>query len=823
MPSYRLRATLVFLLAFVVLLASPAVASASFLADFFVKDASGTATYEAMAIHPSAIYDAETDSTYVVYQGFGLDPYIVAYEHAADRWTDAVRVGDNPLVWDSHGGPSLAITPDGYIHVFYGAHGGAVPVGSPGSVVIHARSTRPHFIGRWQHQEVLVGEADEPLDATYPQAVMSEDGALRLFFRRGGYTTPESAKEDWGFTTYLGEKSGWSEIETVFDGIPATEGFYVNFNAGPDDLIHAVATFRDWGSAPYTYAERRGLYYLQRDGEGIWRSLGGDTVVTTLTPEPVEPDDPRDPLDEPEPEPEPVFVPRPWTREDLDEYALVPGTGTHRVNQMVVRDSGNGTPLLLYLEDDVDAELPVAWMSARPEGSSWVTATITHTNDHFDAGDLHVLPGGGLEAYLTVGRESQDPSATVPVSYRGGDIERWRLDTGESQWDLVESVIASEGLHRRYNNPQVVLGGHPMARVLFSEWNSDAVNFVHKVFLFGDEHLGSRFRQRMFTAEVRRLAGANRRLTAVEISRQAFPNGTPVAFVAVDSDFPDVLCGVPLAYSMGAPILLTNRDVLSAETAEEIARLGAREIVVLGGEAAVSRAVYNALRALRVGGEVEAKLVTVRRIAGADRYATSAAIAAELRAREGVPPEVFLASGVSFPDALAVSPLAATINAPILLSKSETLPVSTQASLATTPTVPVTMVGGTAAVGEEVEIFMGATGLSVRRLGGVDRYATAALVAEEGFVHDIGLERFVVASGERFPDAVTGAVLAARVRGALLLTPATLSGLERAEGTRTLVTANARNVLDVYILGGEMAIPSEVAEWFVYGVEGVWR
>jgi putative cell wall-binding protein len=85
---------------------------------------------------------------------------------------------------------------------------------------------------------------------------------------------------------------------------------------------------------------------------------------------------------------------------------------------------------------------------------------------------------------------------------------------------------------------------------------------------------------------VERLSGEDRYGTAVAISQWAQPNGSATAYVATGGTFVDALAGVSVAVRDGAPILLVGDD-LAALTSAELERLGATNIVALGGPAAV--------------------------------------------------------------------------------------------------------------------------------------------------------------------------------------------------------------------------------------------
>ena len=97
-------------------------------------------------------------------------------------------------------------------------------------------------------------------------------------------------------------------------------------------------------------------------------------------------------------------------------------------------------------------------------------------------------------------------------------------------------------------------------------------------------------------AKVTRIAGNNRYETAAAVSRYTFPKGAPVAIVVSGTTFPDALAAAP--FGVRGPILLTDPNRLPPETAAEISRLGAKEVIIVGGVSAVSAQVENALKAI---------------------------------------------------------------------------------------------------------------------------------------------------------------------------------------------------------------------------------
>ena len=79
------------------------------------------------------------------------------------------------------------------------------------------------------------------------------------------------------------------------------------------------------------------------------------------------------------------------------------------------------------------------------------------------------------------------------------------------------------------------------------------------------------------------------------ISQYGFPapGSADEVVIATGTNFADALAGGPLAEARNAPVLLTDPGFLPAVVADEIVRLDPDRIVVLGGTAAVSQAVFD--------------------------------------------------------------------------------------------------------------------------------------------------------------------------------------------------------------------------------------
>ncbi|WP_298889872.1 cell wall-binding repeat-containing protein [uncultured Serinicoccus sp.] len=186
------------------------------------------------------------------------------------------------------------------------------------------------------------------------------------------------------------------------------------------------------------------------------------------------------------------------------------------------------------------------------------------------------------------------------------------------------------------------------------------------------------------------------------------------------------------------------------------------------------------------------------RIAGANRYATSAAVSRAWPTGVSV---AYVASGRDFPDALTAAARSGVPDAPLLITDPTSLPRETAQALTRLQPERIIVVGGTAAVsaGVAAQLTPYAGSGVVQRIGGADRYEVAANVAA---AYPAGVPRVYLASGQDYPDALAGAALAAHQGAPLLITrptrlpTAVAEQLERLSPGRLIVLGGSGAVSD---------------------------
>jgi putative cell wall-binding protein len=302
-----------------------------------------------------------------------------------------------------------------------------------------------------------------------------------------------------------------------------------------------------------------------------------------------------------------------------------------------------------------------------------------------------------------------------------------------------------------------------------------------------------------------RVAGADRYSTAASLAVDEFKTSSG-AIIATAETFPDALAASFIAGYVNSPILLVARNSIPTVTSDALTTLGVKEVVLLGGTAAISKAVED---------QLDAKY-DVARLFGSDRFATAANIA--LAVNPGDIGELdgkrtaFLTNGYSFADALALGPLANAGRFPVLLNGTGGLGSPARAVFDRLKIARVIIVGGVGAISDGAAQEIAAMGITTERVSGPNRFATAAAIADFAlarldFVDDhVNLVKGIDPADPRqgFADALAGSVQAGRERAPVLLTaPGALSA-----ETRTWLESHASTLADGGILGGASAVAS---------------
>lgn len=310
-----------------------------------------------------------------------------------------------------------------------------------------------------------------------------------------------------------------------------------------------------------------------------------------------------------------------------------------------------------------------------------------------------------VEAQDTAGGRSErawSVTATDVTAHRLAGKDRWHTALAISRATYPEPGTARAAVLARADDFADALAGAPLAastdgplllstsdhlpRAVADELQRALPQGATVHLLGGPSALSDAVEQEVAALgyDVVRHHGADRYGTAAAIAARLPAH--PSAFLTSGTTFPDALAvSVPAARD-GIPVLLTHPDHLPTATRDALVGRGVDRVTIAGGAAAVGSAVAD---------EVDQHVRSVDRVSGPDRYATAAAV---LERYFDNPASVALASGVSFPDALAGTRYAAAHLQPLLLTDPAAIPTATATALRGHRPGGLTVFGGSAAV-----------------------------------------------------------------------------------------------------------------------------
>ncbi|MDH6181721.1 putative cell wall-binding protein [Microbacteriaceae bacterium SG_E_30_P1] len=289
--------------------------------------------------------------------------------------------------------------------------------------------------------------------------------------------------------------------------------------------------------------------------------------------------------------------------------------------------------------------------------------------------------------YESSTRISQEafPSAPVPVVY---------LATGHNYPDALTAGAAAA----RQGGPLLLIDGASIRPVVDAELKRLRPQRI--VVVGGPESVPESVVQALsaYSPSVTRVGGADRYEVSRSLALTMNPQG-PVneVFVATGSNYPDALgAGMAAGYRKVPIVLVPGTDTaLDAATADFIRRLAPQKITIVGGPVSVSPGVEAQLKTF----------AATTRVNGANRYEVSTNLARNLYATQR-PTTVYLATGLTYPDALAGSVLAARKSAALLVSHPYCIHPSTLSAITDFKVNSVTLLGGPVSLAANVKYMV---------------------------------------------------------------------------------------------------------------------
>ncbi|MDD4870053.1 MAG: BNR-4 repeat-containing protein [Kiritimatiellae bacterium] len=385
------------------------------------------ATYSAWH-RPMAVHVVSQAKTYFVFGNTQNAPAISYYDHRRKQFVAPVVLGSNPD-GDAHRNPTLLVDEQGYLYVFYGAHG------HPTHVV---KSVEPYRIDQWRKMV----DIDDP-KTSYPQPWQLRGGELFVSFRL--------PPQGWCFRRSTDGAQSWEPAKVLiqFAG-HAIYAITVAENGSYPRKVH-ITWSRLGGGTPgeiatkHLWARRYNVYYAYSDDTGVtWKRSDGTPYKL--------------PIDE-------------------EHAEKLYDSGEHGVWLKDIQLDPQGRPLILFIDSECKT-FTGKWKVARQQTGCWQIADFAQSDHMYDDGAL-VIRGEkdyGIYAPTGVSQPHED----------GGEIEEWQSTDGGATWARIRALtIKSQFSH---NNVKAVLGGAPEFRVFWSYGDSVSPprNRAVDMFCFGE-------------------------------------------------------------------------------------------------------------------------------------------------------------------------------------------------------------------------------------------------------------------------------------------------------------------------------------------------
>ncbi|MBT2497922.1 BNR-4 repeat-containing protein [Agromyces sp. ISL-38] len=272
-PAGRRRMALAIATATAITLLTPAAAfatpeQADAAASVTTEVVADDASYQARRTQGGGLYDAVSDTTYIVWNASAMDIWIRGYDHPSESWEDPIKVAawGNTGTWAYHDYAVLDQLPDGRL-VVYGSH-------HTSDLVQHVAPTPHSAQGTWTSSTVSTDLV------AYPEPVVL-DGTVYLSYNRNDdqslpYRTYKMIRSSDNGTT-------WSGPSNIIDTGKTEEGFDEVYVKSADAVDGRVCLTWTLAGGTAHNAASRNLYAACYDpSQSRMETLPGASLGTTV-------------------------------------------------------------------------------------------------------------------------------------------------------------------------------------------------------------------------------------------------------------------------------------------------------------------------------------------------------------------------------------------------------------------------------------------------------------------------------------------------------------------------------------------------------------
>lgn len=279
------------------------------------------------------------------------------------------------------------------------------------------------------------------------------------------------------------------------------------------------------------------------------------------------------------------------------------------------------------------------------------------------------------------GKDRIDTSIQIAKSY----IKTSEFAILANQNNFPDSLSATV-LSKKYNAPILLTDAKRADKSLIQEIKRLQTKYFVKI--GGEKSISNEVAKQLLPekSKVRSFKGADRYATNAEIIKEFKDADTCI--IASGENFADSLSIGAYATKNGYPIVLVQKNKINDVTKQALKNSKIKKCYIVGGENSVSKSLEKELPQV------------IERIAGNDRYETSLKIADKFyKDAEGA----YLASGEVFADSLAINPIAAKFDVPLILTPKDKLPQKTFEYLEKSKIIQVAIIGGEKTVSKQIQ------------------------------------------------------------------------------------------------------------------------
>ncbi|MDD6906130.1 MAG: cell wall-binding repeat-containing protein [Finegoldia magna] len=279
------------------------------------------------------------------------------------------------------------------------------------------------------------------------------------------------------------------------------------------------------------------------------------------------------------------------------------------------------------------------------------------------------------------GKDRIDTSIQIAKSY----IKTSEFAILANQNNFPDSLSATV-LSKKYNAPILLTDAKTADKGLIQEIKRLQTKYFVKI--GGEKSISNEVVKQLLPegSKVKSYKGADRYATNAEIIKEFKDADTCI--IASGENFADSLSIGAYATKNGYPIVLVQKDKINDVTKQALKDSKIKKCYIVGEENSVSKSLEKELPQV------------IERIAGNDRYETSLKIADKFyKDAQGA----YLASGEVFADSLAINPIAARFDVPLILTPKDKLPQKTQEYLDKSKIVQIAIIGGEKTVSKQIQ------------------------------------------------------------------------------------------------------------------------